>query len=273
MIAASGICKDYHSETGHGYHRVLSEVSFAVERGEKLAVLGRNGAGKSTLIRLLAGIERPPSGSIERTMTVSWPVGLNGGVGGSMTGNDNIRFISRIYDRPFREMREYVDDFAELGKFLAEPVRTYSAGMRARLNFALSIAIDFDCYLIDEIIAVGDQRFQRRSQQELFEKRSDRSLILASHVPNVVRDYCARARAAPRPRQGVRRPRPRPRHLPRPVSGPLPVPRYAGRAVAAARRSKLSSAACSGAIWRPAVSSRRACAWSAGRLIDSMPSR
>ncbi|HLY46427.1 MAG TPA: ABC transporter ATP-binding protein [Stellaceae bacterium] len=193
MIAATGISKDYHSETGHGYHRVLNDVSFMVERGEKVAVLGRNGAGKSTLIRLLAGIEVPTSGTIERTMSVSWPVGLNGGVGGSMTGNDNIRFISRLYNRPFPLMREYVDDFAELGKFLAEPVRTYSAGMRARLNFALSIAIDFDCYLIDEIISVGDQRFQRRSQEELFEKRSDRCLILASHVPNVVRDYCSRA--------------------------------------------------------------------------------
>ena len=193
MIAATGICKDYHSETGHGYHRVLSDISFAVERGEKVAVLGRNGAGKSTLIRLLAGIEVPTQGTIERTMSVSWPVGLNGGVGGSMTGNDNIRFIARIYDKPAGLLREFVDDFAELGKYLAEPVRTYSSGMRARLNFALSIAIDFDCYLIDEIIAVGDHRFQKRSYEELFEKRAGRSLILASHVPGMVKQYCSRA--------------------------------------------------------------------------------
>ena len=110
-----------------------------------------------------------------------------------MTGHDNIRFICRLYNKPFALMREYVDDFAELGKFLAEPVRTYSAGMRARLNFALSIAIDFDCYLIDEIISVGDQRFQQRSHEELFERRADRSLILASHVPHIVKDYCTRA--------------------------------------------------------------------------------
>jgi capsular polysaccharide transport system ATP-binding protein len=172
---------------------VLSDISFSVAPGEKIAVLGRNGAGKSTLIRLIAGIELPTSGTIERDMTVSWPVGLNGGVGGSMTGNDNIRFICRIYNKPFALMREFVDDFAELGKYLAEPVRTYSAGMRARLNFALSVAVDFDCYLIDEIISVGDQRFQRRSQEELFEKRADRSLILASHVPYIVKDYCSRA--------------------------------------------------------------------------------
>ena len=193
MITASAVSKDYRSETGHGSYRVLHDISFALARGEKLAVLGRNGAGKSTLIRLLSGIELPSAGTIERTMTVSWPVGLNGGVGGSMTGNDNIRFISRIYNKPFPLMRDYVDDFAELGRFLAEPVRTYSSGMRARLNFALSIAIDFDCYLIDEIISVGDRRFQQRSHEELFERRADRSLILASHIPHVVKQYCARA--------------------------------------------------------------------------------
>jgi capsular polysaccharide transport system ATP-binding protein len=193
MIRAEAVYKDYHSETRGRYNRVLSDISFAVAPGEKIAVLGRNGAGKSTLIRLVAGIELPTIGTIEREMSVSWPVGLNGGVGGSMTGNDNIRFISRIYNKPFPMIYEYVEDFAQLGKFLSEPVRTYSAGMRARLNFALSLAIDFDCYLIDEIIAVGDQRFQRRSREELFERRADRSLVLASHSPEIVRQYCSRA--------------------------------------------------------------------------------
>ena len=193
MIAAIGVSKDYHSETRRNYNRVLSNISFAIKPGEKIAVLGRNGAGKSTLIRLIAGIEMPTSGTIERTMSVSWPVGLTGGFGGTMTGNDNIRLICRLYDKPFQRIRDFVEDFAELGKYLAEPVITYSQGMRARLNFALSIAIDFDCYLIDEIIAVGDQRFQRRSQEELFDKRADRSLILASHVPHIVKEYCSRA--------------------------------------------------------------------------------
>jgi capsular polysaccharide transport system ATP-binding protein len=193
MITVAGVCKDYHSETRRTYHRVLTNVSFALHRGEKIAVLGRNGAGKSTLIRLVAGVELPTTGSIERTMTVSWPVGLTGGVAGSMTGNDNIRLICRLYDKPFKPMRDFVEDFAELGKYLGEPVLTYSSGMRGRLNFALSIAVDFDCYLIDEIIAVGDQRFQRRSQEELFDKRADRSLILASHVPHIIKQYCSRA--------------------------------------------------------------------------------
>ena len=193
MIAVTNVCKEYHSETQRTYNRVLSNVSFTVKPGEKIAVLGRNGAGKSTLIRLIGGIEQPTSGSIERTMSVSWPVGLEGGIGGTMTGNDNIRMICRLYDKPFEPMRDYVEDFAELAKYLGEPVITYSQGMRARLNFALSIAVDFDCYLIDEVIAVGDTRFQHRSQEELFDKRADRSLLLASHVPDLIRQYCSRA--------------------------------------------------------------------------------
>ena len=193
MIIAEGVCKDYHSETGHGWHRVLSGVSFTIAPGEKVAILGRNGAGKSTLIRLISGIEVPTLGTIERQMSVSWPVGLTGGIGGSMTGNDNIRMICRLYNRPFNVIREYVEDFAQLGKYLSEPVKTYSAGMRARLNFAVSLAVDFDCYLIDEVITVGDQRFQQRSYEELFVRRADRSLILASHSPEIVRAYCARA--------------------------------------------------------------------------------
>jgi capsular polysaccharide transport system ATP-binding protein len=191
MIRAIDLCKEYRTEGR--VHRVLSNVSFSVGRGEKVAVLGRNGAGKSTLMRLLGGVEVPTSGRIDQTMSLSWPLGLQGGFQGSLTGNDNLRFIARIYDKPFDYVRAYVDDFAEIGKYLSEPLKTYSMGMRARFAFALSLAIDFDCYLIDEIIAAGDQRFQRRSHEELFEKRGDRSMILASHVGDIVRSYCSRA--------------------------------------------------------------------------------
>src|SRR6266403_1780497 len=191
MISAVDITKDYWTEGR--VHRVLSNVSLTVERGEKVALLGRNGSGKSTLIRLLGRVELPTSGIVEQTMSVSWPIGWAGGVHPILTGNDNMRFIARIYDKPFGELKAFVDDFAELGKFLSEPFRTYSAGMRARFVFALSLAIDFDCYLIDEVIAAGDQRFQRRSHEELFEKRADRSMILASHVGDFIKAYCSRA--------------------------------------------------------------------------------
>jgi capsular polysaccharide transport system ATP-binding protein len=193
MLTLSGVCKDYHSELTHKYRRVVDDVSFTLRHGEKIGVIGHNGAGKSTLIRLIAGVEMPTRGRIERGMSVSWPVGLDGGFAPSLTGNDNIRFISRIYNKPMDQVRDFVDDFAELGKFLYEPVRTYSSGMRARLNFGLSLAVDFDCYLIDEVIAVGDQRFVRRSHEELFDKRADRSLILASHSPELIRSYCSKA--------------------------------------------------------------------------------
>jgi capsular polysaccharide transport system ATP-binding protein len=191
MITAVDVTKEYRIEGR--IHRAGSGVSFTVARGEKLAVLGRNGAGKSTLIRLLGGVELPTSGAIEQTMSVSWPLALQGGFQGSLTGNDNMRFISRIYNKPFDHIKAYVEDFAELGKYLSEPVKIYSIGMRARFAFALSLAIDFDCYLIDEVIAAGDQRFQRRSHEELFEKRADRSLILASHMGEVIKAYCSRA--------------------------------------------------------------------------------
>jgi capsular polysaccharide transport system ATP-binding protein len=192
MITVSGVSKVYRTEKGTR-HQVLSDVSFAVAPGEKIAVIGRNGAGKSTLVRLIAGMELPTCGTIDRRMSVSWPVALNGALANGMTANDNIRMICRLYDKPFRETQAMVEDFAQLGQWLAEPMSTFSTGMRARLNFALSLAVDFDCYLIDEIIAVGDQRFQRRCHEELFEKRADRSLILASHLADQVRQYCSRA--------------------------------------------------------------------------------
>ncbi|MBB3356490.1 capsular polysaccharide transport system ATP-binding protein [Novosphingobium sp. BK486] len=172
---------------------MLNNVNFTVERGDRLALLGRNGAGKTTLIKLIGGVEMPTSGKVHRTMTVSWPLGFAGGFQGSLTGYDNARFIARIYGRDYKEMRDFIEDFTELGRQLRMPVKTYSSGMRARLAFGLSLAIEFDCYLIDEIILVGDQNFQRKCHHELFEKRSDRTMILASHSNDAVRQYCNKA--------------------------------------------------------------------------------
>ncbi|HIQ17362.1 MAG TPA: ABC transporter ATP-binding protein [Novosphingobium capsulatum] len=189
------VCTDVHKtyKLGSGRKHVLNGVNLVVERGDRIALLGRNGAGKSTFIKLLGGVEMPTSGKIKRHMSLSWPLGFAGGFQGSLTGYDNARFIARIYDRDYKEMRAFVEDFTELGRQLAMPVKTYSSGMRARLAFALSLAIEFDCYLIDEIILVGDQNFQRKCHYELFEKRANRSMILASHSTDIVREYCNRA--------------------------------------------------------------------------------
>lgn len=191
MIICREICKSY--KLGHGRKEVLRDVNLTVQPGERVALLGRNGAGKSTLIKLLGGVELPDSGQIERHMSLSWPLGFAGGFQGSLTGYDNARFIARIYDRDYAEMKAFVQDFTELGEQLRMPLKTYSSGMRARLAFALSLAIEFDCYLIDEVILVGDQNFQRKCHFELFDKRSDRTMILASHSSDIVHNFCDRA--------------------------------------------------------------------------------
>lgn len=188
MIGCVDIVKDYH--VAKGRRRVLDRVNFRVMPGQKLGVLGRNGAGKSTLIRIIGGVEMPTSGHVERTMSVSWPLAFSGAFQGSLSGLDNLRFICRIYNLDFGPTRAFVDDFSELGVQLGHPVKTYSSGMRARLAFALSIVIDFECYLIDEVIMVGDARFLQRCQDELFGKRADRALIIVSHDMGFIREHC-----------------------------------------------------------------------------------
>jgi capsular polysaccharide transport system ATP-binding protein len=188
MIIAHDLRKVY--PLGHGKKEVLKGISFEVKPGQKIGLLGRNGAGKSTLIKLIGGVEMPTSGWVERRMAISWPLGFGGGFQGSLTGYDNARFISRIYGHSYSAIKDYVEDFSELGAQLKMPVKTYSSGMRARLAFALSLAIEFDCYLIDEVILVGDHNFHKKCHYELFEKRHDRALILASHSADLIREYC-----------------------------------------------------------------------------------
>lgn len=191
MIICKNITKNY--KLHHGEKQVLRNINLVVQPGERVALLGRNGAGKSTLIKLIGGVELPTSGKIERHMTTSWPLGLAGGFQGSLTGFDNARFIARIYGREYNDLKAFVEDFTELGRQLSMPVKTYSSGMRARLAFALSLAIEFDCYLIDEVILVGDQNFQRKCHYELFEKRAGRTMILATHSSGIAQEYCDRA--------------------------------------------------------------------------------
>lgn len=191
MIICQDVCKSY--KHGSREKRVLDNVNFTVEPGDRIALLGRNGAGKSTLIKLIGGVEMPTSGKIHRHMSLSWPLGFAGGFQGSLTGYDNARFIARIYQRNYSDVREFVEEFTELGRHLKMPVKTYSSGMRARLAFALSLAIEFDCYLIDEVIMVGDQNFNRKCHYELLERRQSRSMILASHSTELIQQICNRA--------------------------------------------------------------------------------
>lgn len=188
MLTLSHVTKRY--ATRHGIKTVLDDIAFTVSPGEKVGILGQNGVGKSTLIKLISGAEKPTSGTIKRGMSVSWPLAFSGGFQGSLTGYDNLRFICRVYGAQYEPLVPFIEDFTELGHYLREPVKTYSTGMTSRLAFGISMAIEFDCYLIDEVIAAGDARFVERCQIELFEKRKDRALIIVSHQASNIKMYC-----------------------------------------------------------------------------------
>lgn len=191
MIGLRDISKVYPTRSGPV--QVLRGVNLTVDRGERVGILGRNGAGKSTMIRLISGAEMPTAGKIQRDMSVSWPLAFGGAFQGALTGYDNLRFICRVYGVDWREKTNYVEEFSELGIYLREPVRTYSSGMRARLAFAISMVIEFDCFLIDEIVAVGDARFHEKCNYELFEKRGERAMIIVSHEVSYIKEHCNRA--------------------------------------------------------------------------------
>jgi capsular polysaccharide transport system ATP-binding protein len=191
MLSVEHVSKSY--STRRGPHRVLDDVSFQLARGRNLGILGRNGAGKSTLIRLLSGAERPTLGRIHRGMRVSWPLAFGGAFQTHLTGLDNLKFVCRIYGVDYKPLVPFVEDFTELGDYFREPVLHYSNGMLTRLAFALSMAIEFDCFLIDEAMVVGDIRFHQRCHLELFHKRKDRAFILVTHEAQVIKLYCENA--------------------------------------------------------------------------------
>lgn len=193
MLDIRDVTKYYPIHHGRDKRIILDRVSLQVKKGEKWGIMGRNGAGKSTLIRIISGSEFPNSGEISRTMSISWPLAFGGAFQGSLTGKDNTRLISRVYGVDFHKMLAYVEEFAELGQYLGEPVKSYSSGMSARLAFAISMAIEFDCYLIDEVMSVGDHRFTEKCNVDLFEKRADRAMIIVAHQTDLIRARCDHA--------------------------------------------------------------------------------
>lgn len=190
MIVLRNVRKSYPTRSGKA--EVLRGIDLTIAPGEKLGIVGRNGAGKSTLFRVMSGVELPTTGTVERSMSVSWPLAFGGAFQSALTGFDNLRFICRIYGTDYARAVAYVEEFSELGRYLREPMRIYSSGMRARLAFAVSMVVEFDCYLIDEVTAVGDTRFQAKCQLELFEKRRDRALVIVSHDTHYLRNHCDR---------------------------------------------------------------------------------
>ena len=176
--------------TGSHVKIVLDHISTVFQSGRSYGLLGVNGAGKSTTIRLIAGTELPNAGRVRRSVRVSWPLGLAGGFHPLMTGRENVKFVARAYGENVRKVIDFVEDVAELGDYMDVPVKTYSSGMGARLAYGLSMAIEFECYLIDETLAVGDARFQARCRKIFDYRRAHADLIVVSHSMETIKDYC-----------------------------------------------------------------------------------
>ena len=191
MIEFRGVSKWYH--TPHGRKIVLDGLDLTLPPGTKLGVLGRNGAGKSTLLGMIGGTIKPNRGVIVKRAAISWPLGLGGTYHQDLTGAQNVRFVARIYGVDTEALVAYVADFAELGDFMDMPVRSYSSGMRARLAFGMSMGVSFDWYLVDEITAVGDSRFKRKSLAVFRERLQNAGLMMVSHSDRTIREYCTSA--------------------------------------------------------------------------------
>ena len=169
---------------------VIDNLNLTLPSGRSLALLGRNGAGKSTLLQIIAGTLRPDHGRVVSDGTISWPVGLGGSFHKELTGAENVRFIARIYGVDTDDLVAFVEDFAELGKFYHMPMHSYSSGMRSRLTFGASMGIKFDTYLVDEVTAVGDRAFKRKSQRLFADRMKHSSAIMVNHSMNQVRKFC-----------------------------------------------------------------------------------
>lgn len=188
MIELRNVCKSYR--TSSGFNHVLRDVSVVFPTGHSVGILGLNGAGKSTLIRLIGAAEPPDSGSVYRDSRVSWPLGYTGGFQGNLTARENCRFVARIYGETVEYVERFTDEFAELGDYFDMPLRNYSAGMRARFAFAVSLACDFDCYLVDEALETGDARYKEKFRRAFEERREGSSVILVSHNEQTIRRNC-----------------------------------------------------------------------------------
>jgi len=191
MIRLENVTKYFDVKGSRKY--VMQDISLTIPGGTNVGIIGRNGAGKSTLLRMLGGIDFPNKGRITSTYNFSWPLGLAGGVQGSLTGKENAKFVCRIHSHSEDELKEtlsFVQDFSELGRYFDMPVKTYSSGMRARLGFAVSLAFDFDYYLIDETLSVGDANFRKKCTDALMNLKDKRNILLVNHNAKALKQLC-----------------------------------------------------------------------------------
>lgn len=191
MIHFENVSKFYPTKQGRSY--VFKDINISLPMDKNIAVLGPNGVGKSTLIKMLGGADFPSRGQINSEQRISWPLGLQGGLQGSMSARENVRFVARIHGyKNTKPVEQHVYDFAEIGRYFDEPVRTYSNGMRSKVTFGLAMAFDlnFDVLLIDELTAVGDANFKKKSKKILLEKYENTKLIMVNHSLNELKQFC-----------------------------------------------------------------------------------
>ncbi|WP_096023162.1 ABC transporter ATP-binding protein [Campylobacter lanienae] len=192
MIKLDNLTKFYPLSNGDK-HFVFREFTFTFPDDCSIGLIGRNGAGKSTLMRLLSGADIPNAGKVITDKKISWPVGLAGGFQHALSARDNVKFVARVYGyrgEALEEKVRYIEEFAEIGKYFDEPMNTYSSGMRSRIGFGLSMAFDFDYYLIDEAGAVGDAKFKQKSDAIYKEKLSNSKVIMVSHNMSEIEQWC-----------------------------------------------------------------------------------
>jgi len=191
MILVRDVHKRY--QTAHGPGRwVLEGVNLTIPPEVNVGLIGQNGAGKSTLLRLIGGIDQPNRGRIERYCRVSWPMGRGVGLPGHLTGRQNAKFLCRVHghEADILDRLAFIEDFAQLGPMFDEPINTYSSGLRARLQFALSLAFDFDVYIADESFSAGDSGFRKKAKAAFRRMTRRASVIVVSHQELILKEFC-----------------------------------------------------------------------------------
>lgn len=169
---------------------VIDNLNTTLPTGRSLGLFGLNGAGKTTLMQIIAGTMHADRGRVVSDGSISWPVGFAGSFHPDLTGAQNVRFIARVYGVDTEALVDFVEDFAELGPHFHAAVRTYSAGMKSRLTFGTSMGVQFDTYLIDEVTAVGDAAFRKKSQKLFLARMEHSSAILVTHEMGQMRNFC-----------------------------------------------------------------------------------